>query len=137
MAKKKDARRRETADTPALPPRTPRRVPWIALLIVAATVAAYWPALQAGWIWDDDQYVTDNTTLRSARGLAAIWFQPRTTPQYYPAVHTSFWLEYQLFGAKPAVFHGVNVALHAANAVLLSLVLARLAVPGAWIAGLL
>jgi len=112
-------------------------IPWLALLLIAATFAAYLPALRAGWIWDDDQYVTENTTLRGARGLAAIWLEPRSTPQYYPAVHTSFWLEYQLFGPKPEVFHGVNVALHAANAVLLALVLARLAVPGAWIAGLL
>jgi tetratricopeptide (TPR) repeat protein len=117
--------------------RSARRIPWHALLLIAATLAAYSPALRAGWIWDDDQYVTDNKALRSARGLGEIWLNPRVTPQYYPAVHTTFWLEYQLFGPNPVVFHGVNVALHAANAILLAAVLARLAVPGAWIAGLL
>jgi tetratricopeptide (TPR) repeat protein len=136
MPKKKATHRKETA-APAAPTRARRGIPWLALLLIVATFAAYLPARRAGWIWDDDQYVTDNTTLRSGRGLASIWLEPRTTPQYYPAVHTSFWVEYQLFGPNPVVFHGVNVALHAANAVLLALVLTRLAVPGAWIAGLL
>jgi hypothetical protein len=108
-----------------------------AVLILAAVWASYLPVLHAGWIWDDDAYVTKNLTLRTTHGLRDIWLHPTATPQYYPLVHTTFWLEYHFFGANPLPFHASNVALHAANALLLAAILARLSVPGAWIAGLL
>ncbi|MBI2825873.1 MAG: tetratricopeptide repeat protein [Planctomycetia bacterium] len=103
-------------------------------VLVAAAVLAYAPALGAGFIWDDDFYVTHNPTLRSAEGLRRMWFQPFSLPQYYPLVHTTFWLEYHLWGLAPVGYHLVNVLLHATSAVLLWRLLARLKVPGAWLA---
>lgn len=97
---------------------------------------AYLPALQAGYIWDDDSYLTGNPTLESAGGLAAIWLRPTASPQYYPLVFTSFWIERRL-GAGPALHHAVNILLHALAAVLFWRLLVRLRVPGAWWAGLL
>lgn len=97
-------------------------------------IAAYLPALQAGFVWDDDFHVTGNALLRSIDGLRRIWLEPTATPQYYPLVHTTFWLEYRLWGLQPAGYHAVNVLLHAVNAVLAWRVLLRLAVPGAWLA---
>ena len=104
---------------------------------MAVVVACYARTLFAGWIWDDDFYVWNNPTLRSLRGLSEIWFVPRATPQYYPLVHTSYWLEYRIWGDWPAGYHLVNVLLHAANAWLLWRVLVRLAVPAAWLGALL
>jgi tetratricopeptide (TPR) repeat protein len=94
----------------------------------------YAPVLWAGFIWDDNVYVTQNETLRSLPGLFEIWFVPRSIPQYYPLVHTLFWVEYHLWGLDPAGYHVVNVSLHAASAVLLWRVLLRLRMPGAWFA---
>ncbi|MFN0152468.1 MAG: tetratricopeptide repeat protein [bacterium] len=109
---------------------------WAALLVVA-TFVAYLPAIQAGFIWDDDRYVTENALLQSAGGLAKIWFQPGATVQYYPLVFTSFWIERALWGLNPLGYHATNVALHAATAVLLLAILRGFALPGALIAAFL
>ncbi len=103
-------------------------------LILALVLVAYGPALRGGFIWDDDAYVTDNVHLRSTAGLANIWFELGATPQYYPAVFTTFWIEYHLWKYDPLGYHVVNVVLHALGAVLLWRVLGRLTVPGAWLA---
>jgi tetratricopeptide (TPR) repeat protein len=105
---------------------------WFGLLLVCATVAAYWPVFANGFIWDDDGFVTQNPTLRDLDGLRQIWFNPAATLQYYPLVHTSFWLEYHLWRLQPVGFHVVNVLLHALAALLLWRVLLRLKLPGAW-----
>jgi Flp pilus assembly protein TadD len=105
-----------------------------AAVLVALVVVVYSPALQAGFVWDDDDYVTHNMTLRTVDGLRRIWLQPGAVPQYYPLVHTTFWLEYHLWGVRPLGYHAVNIALHALNVVLLWLVLRQLALPGAWLA---
>ncbi|MBL8753060.1 MAG: tetratricopeptide repeat protein [Planctomycetes bacterium] len=85
-----------------------------ALLLLAAI--AYAPVVECGFVWDDDDYVTQNPVLRSWGGLLSIWFEPRSLPQYYPLVHTTFWLEYRLWGLAPFGYHAVNVLLHAAAA---------------------
>jgi len=111
------------------------QTPWcLAALLVAATVFAYLPAFDAGFIWDDDDYVTQNPLLREAGGLWRIWFSPTELPQYYPVVHTSFWFEFQLWDMAPAGYHVVNVLLHAANACLVWRIVRRLHIPGALLA---
>ncbi len=109
--------------------------PWLwAGLLVLLVIAVYWPTLSNGFIWDDDAHVEMNRTLRSAGGLADIWFHLGATPQYYPLVHTTFWVEYHLWGLTPRGYHAVNMALHAGCVLLVWRLLVRLAVPGAWLA---
>ncbi len=108
------------------------RKPLLAAALVAAVVVAYLPALRAGFIWNDNTYLTANPTLDSAHGLHLIWADPRANEQYYPLVFTSFWVEKRLWGLHPFGYHLVNVLLHAASALLLWWLLRRLAVPGAW-----
>lgn len=120
------------------PAATPRWLPWLgALALIVCTLVAYRPALDAGWVWDDDDYVTDNATLRSADGLRRIWLEPGATPQWYPATFTSLWLEWQVHGLDPRGYHRTNVWLHALNALLVWRVLAVLAIPGAFLAAAL
>lgn len=109
---------------------------WVfGLLLVAATVLAYWPALHGGFIWDDDVHITANETLRTWRGLWDIWFKPGATSQYYPLSFTGFWIGYHLWGLDTFGYHLQNVLLHGVAAVLLWRVLACLRVPGALLAG--
>ena len=105
------------------------------VLIILATLVAYRPALFGGMLWDDDVYVSKNPLLFAPDGLWRIWTRPHESPQYYPLVFTTFWLEVRLHGASTFGLHFVNVILHAINAVLLWFVLRRLQVPGAWLAG--
>jgi len=102
--------------------------------LVLSTILAYQPVWHAGFIWDDDFYITDNLTLRSFGGLRLIWCSLAATPQYYPLVHTSFWLEYHLWGLNPLGYHIVNVLLQSLAAILLWRVLVRLQLPGACLA---
>src|SRR5712664_3460940 len=100
MAKTKTFRQRRAGHrpSPAIPPHPrPTLAFWKPALlqgaiIVLLTLVAYLPALRAGYIWDDDEFVTDNLTLRSLAGLRRIWAEPGATWQYYPLVHTSFWV---------------------------------------------
>ncbi len=111
----------------------PRRWgPGAALLLM--TLAAYAMLWRCGYIWDDNFYVTQNVPLRDLHGLWRIWSEISATPQYYPLVHTSFWLDFHLWGLNPLGYHLVNLLLHAIAAILLWRVLRFLQMPGAWLA---
>jgi tetratricopeptide (TPR) repeat protein len=101
----------------------------MALAILGATVAAYLPAMRGGLLWDDAAHVTA-PRLQTIQGLWRIWFRLGTTQQYYPVLHTAFWLEHRLWGDSVLGYHLANVGLHAAAACLFALVLARIR-PGA------
>jgi len=103
-------------------------------LLFLSTLAAYWPALDGGLVWDDDVHVT-RPELQSVEGLRRIWTDPGAVPQYYPLLHSAFWLEHRIWGDAVVGYHLTNVVLHALAAALVVLILKRLAVPGAWLAG--
>src|SRR5688500_17064432 len=109
---------------------------WAGVLLIL-TLVAYVPAIRGGYVWDDDRYITNNPALRSAEGLKRIWFNPGTTPQYYPLTHTTHWIEYQAWQLNPLGYHIVNVVLHAGTAAIIWLILRMLGVRGAWLAAAL
>src|SRR5437764_538757 len=117
-----------------------RLQPWQLTAQVAAIVVAvglvYLPALRADFVWDDEQLVTGNPLLRTFSGLLEIWSGGRTA-DYFPVTSTVFWIEYHLFESKAVGYHAVNILLQTADALLVWLVLHRLKVPGAWLAGLI
>ncbi len=106
-------------------------------VIPIATLIAYAPVLtNGGFIWDDDDYVTENELLTAPDGLSRIWLEPKESPQYYPLVFTTFRIERSLWGLDARGYHAVNVALHVTSALVLLALLRRLKVPGAWAAAL-
>jgi protein O-mannosyl-transferase len=102
-------------------------------LLVAMTILAYLPAMRGGFLWDDDAHVT-KPELQSLSGLYRIWFDLGATQQYYPLLHTAFWLEHRLWGDNRLGYHLVNVLFHAAAACLVFVILCRLKIPGALLA---
>jgi len=96
------------------------------LLLVLATLALYSPVTRAPFLnYDDAAHVTDNLHVRS--GLTwntVVWaFQTSEASDWHPITWLSHALDCQLFGLNPAGPHTVNVLLHAANALLLFLLL--------------
>lgn len=104
--------------------------------MLCATLVAYLPALRGGLLWDDNMHVTQ-ADLRSLHGLWRIWFDLGATQQYYPLLHSAFWLEHRIWGDAVLGYHLTNVALHAASACLVVMIVRRLSLPGARLAGLI
>ena len=70
-------------------------------------------------------------TSHDLAGLKTLWTNPHARHQYYPLVHTAFWVEYHLWGLNPLGFHLTNIALHGCAALLVWRVLLRLRFGGA------
>jgi Flp pilus assembly protein TadD len=114
-----------------------------ALALAAALVAALVFARTAGFgflVWDDDLHVAANPRLDPPTwdGLRAFWAAP-FQHLYVPLSYTLFSAEAWLTdGPQPWVYHAGSVALHALDAALVVLLLARLRAPpaGALLGGL-
>ena len=128
------------AAPPAASARRPRTVNWRLIaqcvVLLVATCACYWPALNGEFQWDDGPLVKDNDLIKSLAGLRDIWFSTKPY-DFFPLTYTTFWLEWPLWGDDPAGYHLVNLALHLAGAGLLWRLLRELRLPGAWFGALL
>ena len=101
--------------------------------LILTTLLAYQPVWSGGILWDDEGHLT-RADLASVSGLTRIWFEPGATQQYYPVVHTAFWILNHVWGHHTTGYHLVNILLHAMSAWLLWRLLARLAIPGGTLA---
>ncbi|MGA2018553.1 MAG: tetratricopeptide repeat protein [Opitutaceae bacterium] len=107
------------------PPSARLRSAGWAAAILGLVLACYWPALGGGLVWDDASHVT-RPDLRSWEGLSRIWLSFRATEQYYPVLHSAFWLEHRLWGDSALGYHLANVALHSLDCLLFMAALVRL-----------
>ncbi len=101
--------------------------------LIAVTALVYEPAWSGTLLWDDAAHLT-SPALQSLHGLWRIWFDPGATQQYYPLLHSAFWLQHRLWGEATPGYHLVNIVLHACSAFLVAVILRRLKIPGAWFA---
>ncbi|HXM42931.1 MAG TPA: tetratricopeptide repeat protein [Bryobacteraceae bacterium] len=123
--------RRIAVSAPVRPPSS-----WpIYAAIFPAVLLAYWPALRGGLVWDDPAHITA-PALQSWHGLWRIWFSLGATQQYYPLLHSAFWIEHRLWGDAVLGYHLANLAQHALAACLVVAIARRLKLPGAWLAGM-
>ncbi|MFH1312635.1 MAG: tetratricopeptide repeat protein [Candidatus Eisenbacteria bacterium] len=109
------------------------RLVMASLGLVALAAVVYIPAMNAGFIWDDDLLLTDNQMIRSTQGLRDFWFTVKPM-DYFPLTSTTLWVEWRLWGLNAAGYHVINVILHALSALAIWRILLRLRVPGAYLA---
>ena len=136
MPQKRRGRPRPTTRSILRPRAEAWRTLWPLPVLIVLTLATYFPAWHGGPLWDDDAHLTQ-PALQSLDGLWRIWFDIGATQQYYPVVHSAFWLMHRLWGDATLGYHLVNILLHAGSAFLIGLMLRRLAIPGAWLAACL
>ncbi len=105
-----------------------------AVVLTAVTILAYRPAWHGGFLWDDDDYIIKNELLTARDGWQRIWFSLDSPSQYFPFTYSTFRIEHALWGLNTTGYHWVNLLLHVGNALLVWAVLARLKVPGSWLA---
>jgi len=110
-----------------------QRIRLFSLALIVATAVAYLPAWNGKPIWDDNAHITQPES-RSWHGLVEVWTQVGATQQYYPLVHSVFWIEQKLWGDSVLGYHLINIFLHGFAAIVLLQILLRLKVPGAWLA---
>jgi len=102
-----------------------------AILIILLTLVVYLPAIRGSFVVDDYMLIIDNPMVRPIEGIHG--FSVATTgDNYYPLTWSVWWLEWRLWGKNPMGYHVANILLHAANAVLVWLILRELKIPGAW-----
>ncbi|HYR70710.1 MAG TPA: glycosyltransferase family 39 protein, partial [Candidatus Acidoferrum sp.] len=106
-----------------------RRLP-AALLpagIFLVTCAAFWPALQGDFNWDDDINLVANLRYRGFDASRVRWMFTNTLMGHYmPFTWLSFALDHVLGRMDPWGYHLASLLLHAANAILVYLVARRL-----------
>ncbi|HVV46614.1 MAG TPA: tetratricopeptide repeat protein [Bryobacteraceae bacterium] len=135
-AKSQPVRITEPAPAPVAPaPRiriSPADIRNGALLLIALVIA-YFPALTGAQVWDDAGHITP-VKLRSLEGLYRIWFQFGASQQYYPLLHSAFWVEHRIWGDWVVGYHVITLVFHAIAACLIVAIMRRLSLPGGWLA---
>src|SRR5437867_4776132 len=122
---------------------TARRVDlWIGAALLAVTLGVYAQVGGHAFLnYDDPDYVTENPYVSAGLGRKGIaWaFTHVHQATWHPLTSLSHMLDCSLFGLVPAGHHLHNLLLHAANTLLLFLVLRRMTGarwPSAFVAGL-
>ncbi len=98
----------------------------LCLLLTVVVLVSYNPVTRNGFLnYDDNGYITKNPHVRAGLTWETVKWSFTTYQQanWHPLTWLSHALDCELFGLYPAGPHYVNVLLHAANAVLLFLLL--------------
>ena len=113
--------------------------PWLARLatprwgivacLVVVTLGVYAPVLRNGFVdYDDPGYVTENSVVKQGLTLAGIqWaFRSSFLANWHPVTWLAHMVDCSLFGLDPMGHHAVSVLWHAANGVLVFVLLSRM-----------
>ena len=103
---------------------------WIVIpLLLAITLAVFWPVQSHGFIrHDDDAYVYENPHVNTGLTFANVGWALTAMHAYnwHPVTWISHMLDVQVYGLDPGGHHRTNLLLHLANVVMLYLALRRI-----------
>ncbi|MFZ0478612.1 MAG: tetratricopeptide repeat protein [Terriglobales bacterium] len=105
-----------------------RQILLLCLALAAAVFVAYSPVIHNSFVhYDDHLYITENAQVKTGLTWAtAVWALTNYyEANWHPLTWMSHALDCDLFGLNPVGPHLENVLLHAANAILLFLVLQK------------
>ena len=103
-----------------------RRDLWIGLLLAVLTVGVYWPVRSHDFIfYDDPEFIIENRQIQSGLNWNTIVyaFTRPVVGNWHPVTTLSHALDCELFGVQAGQHHFVNALVHAANAMVLFLLL--------------
>jgi Flp pilus assembly protein TadD len=102
----------------------------ICALLAVAVLVIYWQTLDFMFTnYDDQIYVTENAHVQAGLTVdSAKWaFTSLSGSNWHPLTWLSHMLDWQMYGNQPGLHHLTNVLIHLLNAILLFLVLSRIA----------
>lgn len=103
---------------------------WMWLGIVVVGTIAYWPALDGQLLgWDDPEYVRENPVVAGGLSVASLIYAWTTydSANWIPVTWMSYLVDCTLFGGvDPRGLHGMNIAWHLLNSVLVFVLFERL-----------
>jgi len=90
-----------------------------ALLLLALSVGLHWPPADAGFAYDDVDFVVTNASLRTPEAALRATLAPFPPQQperalYRPLTHLSYALDHAFFGERARGYHATNALLYGA-----------------------
>jgi tetratricopeptide (TPR) repeat protein len=99
----------------------------VAVALFVGTALVFAPALDGGFVWDDDFNLVGNPNVHGLGGAQLRWMLSSAhLGHYHPLTWLSFAFDHRFYGLAPWGYHLTNLLLHAANAVLVYAVLLAL-----------
>ena len=92
--------------------------------ILLIALMSYMPALNNGFVWDDDDYIKNNLLIRSLN-LKEI-FSTNLMGNYHPLTVLVYAIEYKFFEVSEKGYHAFNLVLHLLNVMLVFFAVFRL-----------
>src|SRR5215467_5707239 len=101
---------------------------WLPPLCIAVlTIIFFLPALQNGFVWDDESNIEENLRYRGLGWSHLRWmFTTFLMGHYQPLSWITLGSDYLIWGMNPFGYHLTNLILHTANAVFFYFVTRRL-----------
>jgi tetratricopeptide (TPR) repeat protein len=107
----------------------PRTRTLVVLLLAAATLLAFAPVVDTGFVdYDDDVYVSANANIQHGIGAKGLRWALTSfyAANWHPVTWLSHMIDWKAYGPKPAGHHITSLLLHLASVLVLFLVLLRM-----------
>ncbi len=89
------------------------------VLIISIVFLVFWPAINNGFVWDDNYNFVENINYRGLSPAHLKWmFTTFYDENYHPLLWLTYGFDFVLWKMNPAGYHLTNLVLHGLNAIL-------------------